>query len=105
MEKELNECRGCTGLIKRDDVDLPDPVAHMYFNEGEWNSVCSLTPIRTRVFKECPCWECLIRPICCTICESLHEVIQKNGLFISTNRVLGPCKSRLIKWKLNVLSS
>jgi hypothetical protein len=81
MEKELSDCQGCVGIIKRDSVDLSDPVTLMYFHEGEWDSVCSFAHVRTKVLKECPCWGCLIRPICHIICEPLHEIIEKHGSF------------------------
>ena len=81
MEKELNGCRGCVALVKMENADISDPIAYVYFNEGNWSSVCSFTHIRTRVFEDCPCWECLIRPICHTICEPLHKIIERRGSF------------------------
>ena len=86
MEKELNECRGCVALIKIEDVDMSDPVAYIYFNAGNWSSVCSFTHIRTRVFRHCPCWECLVRPICRKICEPLHKTIERRGSYVDAIR-------------------
>jgi len=86
----MSKCDGCLSKIQWENLDLdaynsnPNSITHIldeHFNGGKWKSICCFTKPGDKSLKECPCFNCFVRPVCGTVCEELSIIIRKYGTY------------------------
>lgn len=74
MNDEINQCKGC-------------PRFRLYYIESlqRKQKECGFTNYGVRYVANCPCWECLLKVMCTTLCDSFfHYVDLSNSPCISS---------------------
>ena len=83
----MHKCDGCFSKFYKSEIELDeDEILENnyfyieYFKSGKWDWVCDHTKANRRTFKNCPCYSCIIKPVCNDPCEEFYEILKKYGI-------------------------